>query len=266
MHASTSIFSNLAVLTVVGGLLFGIPTNSPTTLLPPKAIVNRTQFVSLVPASERPGGRARFAGAQSTNWAGWVDTGASYRSVTASWRQPRVSCSVHETSYSSFWVGLDGDGSSTVEQTGTAADCRNGAPTYSAWYEFFPAYPRDFGNAVRAGDVMHASVAHLGATSSYTVTLTDSTAGWSHTITASVPAARNASAEVIAEAPAGTGGQILPLAHFSPITFSATMVNGAALGAVAAASSLTMVSAGRARAIPSALSGQTSFAVTWQNS
>lgn len=265
MRACYLIVPNLVLLAAVGSLTFAIQTGPTATSRPPTAMVNRTQFVSLVPVAEQGGG-ARFSGSQSTNWAGWADTGATYRSITASWTQPGVACSAHETSYSSFWVGLDGVGSGTVEQTGTAADCVNGVATYSAWYEFFPAYPLDFANAVRPGDVMHASVAHVGTTASYTVTLTDSTAGWSHSMTGSVPAAKNASAEVIAEAPAGTGGQVLPLAHFATMTFSATMVNGAPLGAVAAASSLTMVSAGRVKAAPSALSGQTSFTVAWQSS
>jgi hypothetical protein len=58
--------------------------------------------------------------------------------VSASWTEPSVSCAAGETSYSSFWVGLDGDTSSTVEQIGTSADCQNGTPTYYACYEMYP--------------------------------------------------------------------------------------------------------------------------------
>src|SRR4051794_32080572 len=63
----------------------------------------------------------RITNSTSSNWSGYAVTGGTYTSVSASWTEPSVSCS--GTAYSSFWVGLDGDTSSTVEQTGTDADC-----------------------------------------------------------------------------------------------------------------------------------------------
>ena len=44
------------------------------------------------------------------------------------------------TAYSSFWVGIDGFSSSSVEQMGTDSDVVNGIPTYYAWYNV----PRHF--------------------------------------------------------------------------------------------------------------------------
>src|SRR5262245_7033344 len=63
----------------------------------------------------------RITNSTSSNWSGYAVTGGRYTSVSASWTEPSVSCS--GTAYSSFWVGLDGDTSGTVEQTGTDADC-----------------------------------------------------------------------------------------------------------------------------------------------
>ncbi len=55
--------------------------------------------------------------------------------------------------------------------------------------------------------------------------------GWSHTVTKSLSGAVRSSAEVIAEAPCCTAsGGILPLAHFSPVTFTSATVNGSAIG------------------------------------
>ena len=93
----------------------------------------------------------------SSNWAGYSAINGRYTTVSASWKQPTASCT-SQTTYSSFWVGLDGDGSNTVEQTGTSADCSGGTPRYYAWYEMYPKYPTNLRNPVQPGDAMSASV------------------------------------------------------------------------------------------------------------
>lgn len=138
----------------------------------------------------------------STNWSGYAATGGRYTSVSSSWTQPAASCS--GTAYSSFWVGLDGDTSNTVEQTGTDADCSGSTPQYYAWYEMYPKYPVNYSNPVRPGDHMSASVTTNGS-GSFTLTISDSTQGWSRTTTARLKSAKLASAEVIAEAPPSSG-------------------------------------------------------------
>src|SRR5438105_2174985 len=65
----------------------------------------------------------------SGNWSGYAATGGGFTSVSASWVQPAVSCT-SKTTYSSFWVGIDGDGSNSVEQTGSEADCSGGRAVY----------------------------------------------------------------------------------------------------------------------------------------
>ena len=76
----------------------------------------------------------------SANWSGYVATGGGFTSVTADWTEPAVSCG-SQTTYASFWIGLDGDGSSSVEQIGTEADCSGGHASYAAWYEMYPGGP-----------------------------------------------------------------------------------------------------------------------------
>jgi hypothetical protein len=189
----------------------------------------------------RTTGVDRHATSTSTNWSGYAVTGGRYRSVSASWTQPSVSCTSTNT-WSSFWVGLDGDGSSTVEQTGTEADCSGGRAVYSSWYEMYPKFPVSFSNPVVPGDVFFARVTTDGS-GSFTLFLQDKTRGWSHTVSARLKHARLASAEVIAEAPSSSGG-VLPLSNFGTVSFSGATAN----------------------ASPGSISSGGSFSVTWKHS
>ena len=216
--------------------------------------------------SSSPAGaeNAANAAATSVNWAGYAATGAAgtFTSVSTSWTQPAVTCSATDT-FSSFWAGLDGDGSQTVEQTGTEADCSGGAATYSGWYEMFPNAPVFYNNPVAPGDAMSASVV-AGSGGAFTLTLSDATQGWTQTTHQTSATATLASAEVIAEAP--SNGTVLPLANFGTVNFSNATANGAPIGN-ANVSELTMVSAGgTTEATPSALAGGTNFTVTWDSS
>ena len=203
--------------------------------------------------------------AESTNWSGYAAASGTYKSVSASWTEPTGTCSSGDQ-YSSFWVGLDGYNSSTVEQTGSEVDCAGRTPEYYSWYEMYPAYPVNFSNAVSPGDHFTGSVTFNGG-SSYTLVLSDTTKGWSHTINASLSGAANSSAEVIAEAPCCTAsGGILPLAHFSPITFSSATVNGSAIGNFSPTEIIMIDNAGRDKDSVSSLSGGNSFKATWLRS
>jgi hypothetical protein len=199
----------------------------------------------------------------SSNWAGYAVTGGTYTSVSATWTQPAVNCSVTPTGWSSFWVGLDGDTSSTVEQTGTEADCSNGHPVYSGWYEMYPKFPSTYANPVAAGDHMSASV--TTSNGSFVLTLTDSTRGWTQRTTARLKRAKLASAEVIAEAPSSSGG-VLPLADFGTVGFGSATANGATLtSSTAGLDPITMISGSTVKAQPSSI-GSGSFTVTWKHS
>jgi len=166
------------------------------------------------------------SGTRSADWAGWDVTGGTYTSVSASWVQPTVTCTPGDTSFSAFWVGLDGDGSESVEQIGTSSDCDSGSAVYSAWYEFYPSDSVQLSDTVKAGDKLSGSVTY-DKSGQYTFKLTDSTQGWTETKTGSSPQGTNASAEIIAEAPSSSRqGDVLPLANFKTVDFSDVTVNG----------------------------------------
>lgn len=205
----------------------------------------------------------RLVHATSSNWAGWDNTGSTYTSVSASWVQPTITCARRETSYASFWIGLDGDGSNSVEQTGSEGDCVRGTPTYYSWYEFYPAYPVNYSNTVRPGDHFSSTVTSTGG-GKYTLVLTDSTQGWTHTTNGTASSGLNASAEVIAEAPSSSRG-VLPLAKFGTMTFSNATVNGAALGTVPTPQKITMVSSSTTKAAVTNLTNNNTFSVTWHH-
>jgi hypothetical protein len=198
----------------------------------------------------------------SSNWAGYAAFNGRYTTVSASWKQPTASCT-SATTYSSFWVGLDGYSSNTVEQTGTSADCSGGSPRYYAWYEMYPKFPVNLSIAVRAGDSMSASVTTNGA-GQFTLHIHNGTTGGDFVTTQTSKKARLSSAEAIAEAPSGSGG-VLPLTNFGTASFSAVTVNGQAIGAFNP-DKIDMVGNGFTKAQTSALSGGNAFSVTWKHS
>ncbi|MBV9795431.1 MAG: hypothetical protein JO016_16000 [Actinobacteria bacterium] len=199
----------------------------------------------------------------STNWSGYVVTGGTgaFNSVSSSWTEPAASCG-SGTQYAAFWVGLDGYNSDSVEQTGTDSDCSNGSPDYYGWYEMYPADPVYFTNPVSPGDSMSASVAVSGT--SYTLTLTDSTQGWTQTEN-ETGSYSNSSAEVITEAPSSSTGP-LPLADFGTVNYSAASANGTSMSSQNP-TSITMVgSSGDQLDSTSAIDGSGDFSNTWDAS
>lgn len=223
----------------------------------------------------QPGGMLRGHGATaartgaaknattSTNWSGYVVTGGSgaFNSVSSSWTEPAASCG-GGTQYAAFWVGLDGYNSSSVEQTGTDSDCSGGSPDYYGWYEMYPAAPVYFTNPVSPGDSMSASVTVSGT--SYTLTLTDNTQGWTQTEN-ETGSFSNSSAEVITEAPSSATGP-LPLADFGTINYSGASANGSSMGSQNP-TSITMVgSSGDQLDSTSGIDGSGAFSNTWQAS
>ena len=179
-----------------------------------------------------PGARSAAASKEigSTNWSGYAVSGSdgAYRSVSASWTMPAVTCSSGDRN-ASFWVGLDGYGkqSRSVEQTGTDANCSGRTAEYNGWYEMYPAKPVFFRAKVRPGDHLTASVTFHGA-NTYKLVLKDSIRGWSHTVIRHQAGLDRASAEVVTEAPSSAKG-VLPLADFGAIRFAAARVNGKVL-------------------------------------
>ena len=225
---------------------------------------------------------ARAGTASSTNWGGYAVPAArgSVTNVTGSWLQPTATCTSGKTGFASFWVGIDGYNSGSVEQTGTDSDCSGSTPTYYAWYEFYPHPSHTIsGLAIHPGDTISAQVLFLGA-GKFKVSISDVTTGGSFSTTASVRKAARSSAEWIAEAPSSITG-ILPLANFGTVSFGfdSTAVAGTDratiggtsgdLGTFTAAVAITMVSQANSstvKAQPSAISTDgTSFSVAWKN-
>jgi hypothetical protein len=218
------------------------------------------------PSQAVQGGAANAANAPATtseNWAGYASAGdaGTFTSVSASWAEPSVTCGA-QTTFSSFWVGLDGDGTNSVEQTGTDADCNGAVAAYQGWFEMFPNAPVFYRNPVEPGDAMSASVV-AGGGGAFTLTLTDSTRGWTQTTDQTSDTAELGSAEVIAEAPSSGTGSVLPLSDFGTVSFTGVTVDQTTIGNENP-SALTMVSAGGVtEATPSALTGGSAFTVTW---
>lgn len=153
------------------------------------------------------------------NWSGAAATGSGFTSVSASWVEPSVTCNSTNDLFAP-WVGIDGYGSSSVEQTGVATDCSSGHAVYQGWYEMYPASPVYYTNAVSAGDHISASVTRTGT--SYKLVLSDTTKGWTKTTTKSYSGA-NASAEIIIESPTGA------YPKFGTVSFTSAKINGSNL-------------------------------------
>lgn len=200
----------------------------------------------------------------SLNWAGYDAVTGPYAEVSADWIQPSARCGVGETSYASFWVGLDGgaSGDGTVEQAGTDTDCNNGVPVSYPWYEMYPRYPVYPNEMVLPGDWMGAVVVTDGR-GIFQLTVADRTQGWIIQVAQRLNRATLQTAEVIAEAPSNRAG-VLPLADFGTVSFSTSLANGAPLGS-ANPVPLTMASGNVVKAQPSALSGGENFGVTWEH-
>ncbi|MDA4131114.1 MAG: G1 family endopeptidase [Thaumarchaeota archaeon] len=223
----------------------------------------------------------------SLNWAGYA-INASANSVTqvkGSWIQPAVICPASGLQAASFWVGIDGLTSLTVEQTGTLALCIGGVASYSAWYEFYPAYSVNITTmAIHPGDKISALVKYSTITSKFTTTIKDLTTGKSFSHTAAVPGAARSSAEWIAEAPSSPSCpytlNICPLPNFGSVSFGkdTTLVTGTNTATISGVTkplgmfgsevdSMTMIdlSSTFVKALPSAKPSTdgTSFSVTW---
>jgi uncharacterized repeat protein (TIGR02543 family) len=175
----------------------------------------------------------------SGNWAGYIDTGGTFSAVSAKWVVPTVTCSGTGALMAVQWVGIDGAGSSTVEQDGTATNCAGATPQYNAWYEMYGDASVNNGYMVplsttlyhvSPGNSITASVLLSG--DQWTLKVVDNTAGWtfSTVITSSAPAA--VSAEVITESPDECSGSCseASLANFGAVTFTNASITSSSTG------------------------------------
>jgi hypothetical protein len=230
---------------------------------------------------------------QSTNWSGYADISDTYQSVTGTWQEPTATCTNSgggggllgdllgdgggSAAYASFWVGLDGYSSSSVEQTGTDADCTSsGQPSYYAWYEMFPAGSVDLSTSsypVTPGDTMTGTVTSNNA-GDFVLTLHDAHYGWTYTFDGQNSNLARSSAEWVAEAPS-----VCPLLFCSPLTLAdygtVTFSNASATDTANRTraisgftdADITMSASGTVKAVPGPLnSAGNSFNDAWMHS
>ena len=213
----------------------------------------------------------------SKNWSGYVDVACgtcALRYVAASFTLPSVDCARSpDGSHASFWAGLDGFNDGTAEQTGADAFCSGGTANYFAWYEMFPLPPVAF-SGVSPGDAISVTVYYNSATGHWQLGLTDLTTGGSISAAQTCPTGstcRNASAEVVTEAPSSSSGATSPLADFGQVGFEGIQVTSRSgtHGAMTSnglwtTDSIDMVgSTGATLALPGPAYGGQAFLDTW---
>jgi hypothetical protein len=257
-----------SLMAAAGTASASVTAHSTTAHVKPASWVNGFRPGGLMQRASGAQARARGikAASTSTNWSGYAATGANgaFTSVSATWTEPTASCSGRTGKYASFWVGLDGFNSNSVEQTGTDSDCSGSTPQYYGWYEMYPAFPVNFSNTVRPGDSFTASVTFSGTTT-YKLVLKDTTEGWTQTITKSQGGLARSSAEVITEAPSSQSG-VLPLANFGTIRYSASAANGTSLGSQSPTEIVMVNNSGTDKDSTSSIASSGAFSNTWLRS
>jgi hypothetical protein len=282
------VLATAAVAAAAGLALAGVPaasaaTTRPARAGPPAAVRPLVRAQVTLPRTHLPHLTPGKTTATSGNWSGWADSadsGVALRYVQSDWNIPSVNCAgstlgTEGAAYNSDWVGLDGFGSDTVEQTGTTAYCDGSAtPSYDAWYEMYPLAPVAF-SGVSPGDAVDAAVYFNG--SSYNISLTDLTTGGEITTTQPCPSGsscKNSSAEVIVEDP-GDSAPGLGLADFGQVNFTNSQVTSRdgtkgtlASGSLWTATSINMVDQSNNDVLATAgpLEGGAAFADTWVQS
>jgi hypothetical protein len=196
---------------VVG--LVGTPAGAATTTPGGFAPHHAASFAHPMVGGPHRGGFNEDGG----NWSGYVATGGSFTSVSASWNEPAVTCNSSNDLYAP-WVGIDGFGTQSVEQTGVATDCSSGSPSYQAWYEMYPQAPVYYNDPVSGGDSFSASVTTDG-NGNYTLTISDTSKGWTESTPGSFDG-QNGSAEAILESPTAA------YPNFGQVGFTNFTVNG----------------------------------------
>jgi Peptidase A4 family len=256
----------LAILGPGGLALASVPANGATAA--GISMIHRPVHVTGV----------RHDNVSSTNWSGYAVSPSSstdqFTYVTGTWTQPTATCARNSSTYASFWVGLDGYSSDSVEQLGTDSDCSRGTPSYYAWYEMYPANSVSLSKGtypVSPGDSLTASVTRSGT--SYTLSISDPAHKWtfSKTVTGSDA---NSSAEWVAEAPELCNFyycQLASLTNFGTLSMSAaqatsTSVPESPIGSFTGSGGphdMTMVTnSGVVKAQPSGLTQTTTGTVT----
>jgi hypothetical protein len=136
---------------------------------------------------------------KSLNWAGYGIKGPAHQ-ATATFVVPEVTCAPHKIwQQMSIWVGLDGWGSHTVEQTGVDVGCQTGSIVTQVWTEMYPSKQTVVKSlTLTPGDTVRVSVINP-TPRHYTLSLRDITTGQTTKVTAIGSTHSPTSAECIVE-------------------------------------------------------------------
>ena len=183
--SAIALFSPLAITAVTSASAASVPAASFGTFGHPLKITG--------PRHAGPG--------TISNWGGYVahSSPGTFTSAVAHWKIAKVDCS--RNALFAPWVGIDGDGNNTVEQTGAATQCSGGVASYAAWYEMYPQPPVYYNDPISVGDKFKASVTASG--SNFTLTISDLTKGWTEQVVKSNGSAQKSTAEAVIEGPGG---------------------------------------------------------------
>ncbi len=206
--------------------------------------------------------------ATSPSWSGYTVYRGHVTGARARWIVPGVTGP--DTAHLAIWVGVGGWGTvaqnANIAQIGTLAYVvPGGTVEQRIWYEFAPPNIYTLTSVtVQPGDDVTASVVLL-AGSRWRLSLSDLSSGGGFHITRQFDSLKS-SGDAIAEDPESAPTYVLhfPLAHFSPVQFSAVAIRvGAHWHALSTLSSqrITMVQHGRTLAFASPLSAS-GFTVT----
>jgi hypothetical protein len=216
----------------------------------------------------------------SSNWSGYgVQSASQFTNAAGTWVQPTVTCPSSSAQYASFWVGIDGYSSNSVEQLGTDSDCNGfNRPQYYAWYEMYPAYSVALSSTtypVRPGDTLNATVSVSGATT-FTLSMSSSE-GWTFSkVFPNQTGLAQSSAEWIAESPEICTRRctLAQLSDFGTVNFTkSTAVAGTTSGPISSFgynggphAITATANRGVVKAQPSALTGGgTAFSIAWHH-
>lgn len=202
----------------------------------------------------------------SQNWSGYdVPVGSSpFTEVETTYTQPSVTCPVSDA-WGVWWIGFDGWTDNTVEQSGTAAECTNGTPSYYAWSEMFPTENiiafSSSAITVSPGDSITAKDTYNTSTHVYTLAVTNNTTGKTASRTTQCAAnltCSNSSVESIVER-VGSGSGFFGLPNYGTVSMgtnkAATVANStpAAFGSYSGTFPINMTRDGTSSGTPLAV-------------
>jgi Peptidase A4 family len=184
----------------------------------------------------------------SGNWSGYAAATSlsnpapdSVTYIQGTWIVPAVTGPADAATDSSIWVGIDGYGNGTVEQTGTQQAVVDGVPVYRAWWEMYSVIDKQDQQTITSmtvmpGDSITASVQFMTngpMAGLFRLSITDNSrpndsfTTYQTSQETQSPLAARSTAEWIVEAPT-VSGAIASVPNFGsvPFTGASAVING----------------------------------------